>query len=146
RERDGLEWKWLRGPGPLTSQIGCWDCALFNGKKRLARLAVEQEYESALGNLCDRVDARGMPRHRDEIGRGREIAVPEVVVHGLEMPQPLPGRRIECDERVREQVGAGAGATIEVRRRRTRGDEHDAPPLIDRHPRPRVGAARRAPG
>ena len=87
-----------------------------------------------------------MPCQRDEIGRGREIAVPEVVVHGLEMPQPFPGRRIECDERVREQVGAGAGATIEVRCRRTRGDEHDAPPLIDRHPRPRVRAARRAPG
>ena len=146
RERDGLEWKWLRRPGPLTSQIGCGDCALFNGKERLARLAVEQEYESALGNLCDRVDARGMPGQRNEIGRGREIAVPEVVMHGLEMPQTLPGRRIECDERVREQVGAGAGATVEVRCRRTRGDEHDAPPLIDRHPCPRVRAARRAPG
>src|SRR5205807_418686 len=56
------------------------------------------------------------------------------------MPEPPAGRRVEREQRVREQVGAGPIATVEVGRGRAGRDEDDAPRGIDCHAGPGIGA------
>ena len=98
RERRGLHWKRLRGPGVLAAQGRGRDRTLCDVEERFARLPVEQENEPALGDLCDGIDPCRTARHGHEIGRGGQVAIPEVVVHGLEVPQSFPGRRIEREQ------------------------------------------------
>jgi len=83
-------------------------------KERSARVAIEHIDEAALRDLCDGWDASSVARDVDEIGRGGEIAIPQVVMHRLEVPAPLSGRGIEREQRVREQIGAEAAAAVEV--------------------------------
>src|SRR6266702_6070191 len=78
------------------------------------RVAIEHIDEAALRDLCDGWDASSVARDVDEIGRGGEIAIPQVVMHRLEVPAPLSGRGIEREQRVREQIGAEAAAAVEV--------------------------------
>ena len=73
-----------------------------------------------LRRLCDGVDGPAVVPHRDQVRRRRQIAVPDVVANGLEMPEPLAGRGLKRDQRVRVEVVAGPVRAVEVRRRRIR--------------------------
>ena len=66
-------------------------------------------------------------------------------MHRLEMPEAPPGRRVESEERVGEQVGSDAVAAVEIGGRRTSRDVDDAALRVHGHARPRVGAARGLP-
>ena len=57
---------------------------------------------------------------------GGEVAVPDVVVHGLKVPDALAGVGVESDEGIGEDVVAGAVCAVEVRGGRADGDEDDA--------------------
>ena len=146
REGRRLQRERLRRPRVLATQIRRGDGALLNGKEWLPRLAIEQEHEPALRDLRDCVDARWMACQCDQVGRGRKIAVPQVVMHGLEMPQPLPRPGVEGKERIREEVGAEPRAAVEVGRRRSGRDVDNAATHVEGHAGPRVGTACRLPG
>src|SRR5690606_4264016 len=77
---------------------------------------------------------------------GTEVAVPQVVVHRLVVPQALAAARVKGDDAVAEQVGAAAPGAVEVRRGRTGGDIHHAALFIHAHAGPGVGSAEGFPG
>src|SRR3954451_15354972 len=66
-------------------------------------------------------------------------------MHRLKVPETFPRPRVEGEERVREEVRAGAVATVKVGRGRACGDVDDAACDIYGHPRPGVRAAGSAP-
>ena len=69
------------------------------------------------------------------------VEIPDVVVHGLEVPEPLAGPRVERDQAVAEQIGALAVAAVEVVLRAAGRDVDDAALRVDRLLAPVVGAA-----
>ena len=100
----------------------------------------------ALGRLRDRVDPLAVAFDGHEVRRRGEIAIPQIVVDGLEMPESLARPRIEREQRVRIEVVARTISAPEIRRRRT-GRQIDDPALaIESHPGPGVCAAALAPG
>src|SRR5205085_4517601 len=114
RERsrpDGKRLGWRRA---LPTQVRSRHRAFDDLEHWLARPPVEQKHEAALRDLRCRIDARTAACDRYEIRRRRKIAVPEIVVHRLEMPQPFPGGGIEGNERVREQIRANARPAVEI--------------------------------
>ena len=79
-------------------------------KQRLAVGAIEGEREAGLGDLDHgRNVAAGAPEG-DEVGLGREVVVPDVVMHGLEVPDPLSGAGVE-----RPQVVSRGGEDARAR-------------------------------
>src|SRR2546423_11886829 len=110
--------KGLRRPCLLAAQGRRGYGALFDRKERTARLTIEKENKATLRNLRDRVDAPAAARDGDEIGRGREVAIPDIVMHRLKVPETLPGLGVQREQRVCEEVCADAIAAIKMLRRR----------------------------
>ena len=79
--------------------------------------------------------------HRCQLRRGSRIVVPDIVMHGLEMPQIFAGARIESEQAVGEQIVARAIAAIQFifggRDRKIR----DAALLVDGDLTPHIHAA-----
>ncbi len=86
----------------LAAQVRGRYCALCDVEERFARLTVEQKHEPALRDLRDGVDTRAAARDGHETRSGRKVTIPEVVVHGLEMPQPHACACVEREQRVRK--------------------------------------------
>ena len=101
--------------------------------------AVEEEDRAHLRDDRERRDRLAVARDVDERRRGREIEVPEVVVHELVEPLELPGRGVEGDDAVGVEVVALAVAAVVVGRRRAGRREHEAALFVDREERPHVG-------
>jgi len=82
----------------------------------------------------------------DNRGR-RKIPVPEIVMHGLEMPDPFPRVRVQRDQAIGVKIVAKAVAPIKIIGRRAGGDEDHAALLVNHHSRPgiRRDAAREVP-
>ena len=141
-----VEWWWLRrerlalrrllaGHGRL--RYG----PLVNGPQRLAGLPIEDVDESLLADLRHRLDAPAVTHHIDQVRRGGKVVVPESVVHGLEVPDPLPGSGVQAHEAFGEQVVAGTMAAVEVVGRRAERQVDVARLLVNRHERPDVRVA-----
>ena len=145
RERRRLHRERLRRPGVLAPQVRGGNRALLDVEERRAGLAVEQKHEPAFRDLRDGGDTRATARDRHEIRGSGKVTIPEVVVHGLEMPQPLACCGLEREQRVREQIRTSPGATVEIGRRGSGRHVDDPPRRIDTHAAPAVGAPRRPP-
>ena len=76
-----------------------------------------------------------------QLRRGRVVVVPQVVMHHLEMPQPLAGARVEREQRSAEQVRAEPIGAVVVVGRRPGREVGDAARRVDRDLAPGVGAA-----
>ena len=131
----------LGGPGDLAGNVRGRERPFLDGVDRLAGLAVEHEDVGRLGDLGHDVAPPAVLDDGQQVGGRREVAVPDVVVHRLEMPDPLAGRRVEGEQGVGEEVGAHAVAAVEVGGGRAGGDEHQPPLVVHRHARPVVGGA-----
>ena len=70
--------------------------------------------------------------------RGGEITIPEIVMHGLEMPDALPGFRIECQKRRAIKVRAEPIASVKIGRRCPDRNVRNASAFIDGAPGPRT--------
>ena len=90
-------------------------CHLGNRPHRLAGQTVQQVDHPFLGGLGHQVQGLAAAAQVDQGGRGAEVAVPEVVMHGLEMPDTLSGIRIQGQQGVAEEVGTLAAGAVEVR-------------------------------
>ncbi len=146
RQRRRLDGKWLRRPRLLAWDVALRNHALLDAEHRLAGDAVEDEDEPHLGELHD--GGNGPPAARDvhQDRLRRQVVVPDVVVDQLPMPAQVAGRRVECDQRVGVEVGPGPIAAVEVVRRGTERQEHQASRLVDAHRRPDVDAGAPLPG
>ena len=101
---------------------------LVDRKDRLAGVAVEHEHQALLGRLDHRVARRRRVSMRRQRRLGRDVVVPDVVMHGLEGPGELAGRGLQRDDRVGVPLAPGRC------RRRSRGwaggrqEDQPAPP------------------
>ena len=69
------------------------------------------------------------------------VVVPEVVMHRLEMPEPLAGARVERDQAIAEEIRARPVCAVEIVGRRTGRHVDDPALLVDGELAPAVRAA-----
>src|SRR5260370_1212622 len=98
----GLGGKRLLGGGDFAGNGARGIFPIFHGEKRFAVAAVEQIDKTLLGGLRDGIDTFATALHGEQRGRRRKIAVPEIVLHALKMPDALAGFGVQRDQSVRE--------------------------------------------
>src|SRR5436190_10998730 len=79
--------------------------------------------------------------HGDQLGRGYVVEVPQIMMNGLEMPEPLAGTRVKGEDAVGEQVLADAIRAVEIVIGRSEWNVDDAARIVDRHRSPVVHSA-----
>src|SRR5512146_1383903 len=99
---------------------------LVNGKERLARYSVEHVDVALLADLRHCIDVFAISMQREERRLRGKIAIPDVVMHALEMPQQLAGGGVEGKQRVCVEIVTDAVAAVKVHDRRAGGDIDDA--------------------
>ena len=87
---------------------------------------------------------RARRRALEERGLARDVVVPEIVVHGLEVPDDAPAGAVEGDDRAPVVVDARALAPEEVRARVARRHEEQVALRVGGEGRPGVRACRGA--
>ena len=88
--RNGLRWAGLFfGNGTRRERL------LINGKQWFSRRPVEHKNMPLFGNLSHCIDPLAPMSHGQQGGRGGWVAVPNVVVNQLVMPEPLASRGIK---------------------------------------------------
>ena len=119
----------------LAGHVGLRDGALLDRPHGFAGLAVQDVGPALLGGLHDGRDV--LPVHGDvhQVGCGGVVVVPDVVVHGLEVPPALPGLHVDGEDGGGEEVVARVESAEVVDRRRV-GDHIDESQI-------RVGGERR---
>ena len=93
---------------------------------RFARHAVEHVEPAGLVRRDDHVAVAAVVTDGRQLRRRARVEVPEVVVHELEVPEPLAGARIERHDRRAEEVRADAVGAVEVVGGRPERDVGDA--------------------
>ena len=74
---------------PSASEVGTSWYSI--GKAEFAGFAVEYEHVPRFSGLRHSVHQRAAAVHRDEAGGSRKVAIPEVVLDRLKVPDALPG-------------------------------------------------------
>ena len=110
----------------------------FDGEERLAGDAIEEIDDALLGGLRDRVGGLAIVRYGEKRRRSGEVAIPDVVMDALEMPEALAGVGVEGEQRVGEEVVAEAIATVEIKDSRASGRVENAAFGIESHAGPVV--------
>ena len=100
---------------------------------------------TGLGDLGDRVHGFAAAFDGQQIWRRGRVAIPEVVMNELIMPETFAGGGVEGEQAVGEKILSKAIAAPEIKRRRTGGNEHDAAFVIQCHARPTIRAATKFP-
>src|SRR4029453_9393747 len=95
---------------------------------------------AVLRDLRHDVAALAVLRDRDQGRGGGEVAVPNVVLHGLEVPDALAGRGLQAQDRVRVQVVSESVRAVEVVGRRAGPGVDETALDVERESRPRVRA------
>jgi hypothetical protein len=145
----GVRWRvgaGLGGRGVLAGNGRGWEGSLLDGKEWLAGDAVEEVEEALLGGLRDGVDGLAVAVDGEQCWRRGEVAVPDVVMDALEVPEALAGVGVEGEECVGEEVVADAIGAVEVTYRGACRDVDDAALGVDGHPCPVVGCSCGLPG
>ena len=141
-KRSGLRGERLGGRDPLTGGVRAGDRALDDGPHRLAGHAVERVGHGLLGELNHRLDFAAVD---DDVHQDRGhvvVVVPQVVVHGLEVPHHLAGLGPHADEAVGVEVVAGAVPAVHVVAGGPRRQIDEPELFVGAHHRPHVAHAR----
>ena len=110
RERRRFRRQRLRRPCLLAFEIRRFDGLLFDRKKRVAGLTVEDEDMARFRNLRNSVDAVDS----NQVGWCRKIPIPNVVMDELIVPDPLARASVERKERVGKEVLPDTIAAVEI--------------------------------
>ena len=105
----------LRGPCLFAGHVALRNGPLFDRPYRLTGHAIEHVKEAGLAGQRHRVDRLAILPDGDQLRSRGVVIIPEIVVHGLVVPQALAGARVERQQAVAEQVATRCG-----RRRRNR--------------------------
>src|SRR5664279_245026 len=135
-ERQRLSWG-----SHFTGNITAWISPFSNRKQWLAVTSVEEIHESLFSGLCDRIYGTPPLIHCEECWWRRKIAVPNIVMYSLEMPDTLPRRGVESQETICKQIVTMPIATVEIKDSRTCWDIEDAPLFVQCHACPVIGRA-----
>src|SRR5437016_2385339 len=85
----------------MLAEDRTWRHATFlDGKDGLARVAIEHEELARFRTLNNDVDSAAVVGDRRQRRRGRYVVVPQVVMHGLKMPNDSTSRRTDRDDGV----------------------------------------------
>ena len=112
----------LRRRRALVRHVALQHLRFRHRPDRLSRHTIEGVEPALLGALRDRLATHAIHGDVDQVRRHRRVVIPDVVMHHLEVPLPLARLRIQCDQRVAEQVVAGAMAAVFVHQRHADGD------------------------
>ncbi len=102
---------------------------------------MQDEQHARLRRLRDGGKRFAVARDGDERRRRGVVVVPQIVVHGLEMPHDPSGRRAQRHDRVRIAVVAEPECAVIVRRGARCRHENQIARRIRRHDRPHVCGA-----
>src|SRR4030095_4049305 len=103
--------------------------------------SLEDEQKAGLARLRHDIDVAAVVPDRKQLRRGRQVVVPQVVMHGLEVPLPQAGLRVEREDTVRIEIRAVTVAAVEVVARGSGRDIDDASRFVYRQLAPVVHAA-----
>src|SRR5580700_3686864 len=117
-----------------------------NGEERLSREAIEEVDVSLLGDLGEGFDRLAAAMQGVKSGRSGQVAIPDVVMHLLEIREELAGLCVERKQRVGIEVVADAVAPVKIHHGGTGWDIDDAACRIKRHASPVVRRAGGLPG
>jgi len=131
RERGRNDGNRLREIGYFTFEIGCEEFPIFNREEWLATRPIKEENVPRLCRLRHSINPVAVAHDRDEARRCGEIAIPNVMSHGLEVPHAFASLCVQCDKRIGEQVIAKAIRAVEIVCRRTSGNKQ---PVLYLHP------------
>ena len=136
----------LRGREALARHLGLRHRPLLDGPDGLARRPVEGVGPALLRGLHDDAARPPVDGHVEGHRGGGVVEVPDVVVHGLEVPAALAGLDVEGDDAGAEEPVPGPEPPVEVDGRRVGGDVHEPQLGVGRHRRPRRHVAGPLPG
>src|ERR1022692_3654312 len=140
-ERRGPGGKWLGWGGSFAGHAGLGHRPLLDGPHRLAGDAVENECESLFCDLCDGLDPFSAHRNVGENWSRREVPVPKVVVNGLEVPNALPGPRVQTNQAVGKEIVAQPVCAVEIAGGHFHRDVHVAEFFITTERTPGAGVS-----
>src|SRR5206468_3614708 len=140
-KRRGFDWIWLTLGEQLAVDRGRRYFSILHREQRLACSTIEHVHVSVFRDLRDRVDLLAVAHDGDEIRRGGEVVVPDVVLDALEVPDAPARAGVEREDAVGKQVIAMAGDTVEIERRRTGGGKHHPELRVEGDAGPGVRAA-----
>src|SRR5205823_6059911 len=95
----------LSRPWGFARYLAACRSSLFDREYGLPRHAIEDKRKAGFRDLRHSIHQLAILGHLDERGLSGQVVVPKIVVHGLEMPEALACRRIQCDQRISEQAG-----------------------------------------
>lgn len=106
----------LRRTRHVARHVGRGKLLFCDRIDRLAVGPIEKEQKTVLRCLGHGFDGATAAADRHKT-RGRwRIAIPEIVMHELEMPEPLTRRGVECKQRVREEIVTDPIGSVEISR------------------------------
>ncbi len=85
-----------------------------NREKWLTSFAVKKKYVTLLGGLRHRIHVLAAAFHGNEGRRRRRVAIPDVVMDELEMPDPFARRSIERDQAIGKQIVSNSVCSIKI--------------------------------
>src|SRR5277367_265760 len=121
-----LHRKRLSGRILLAGRITLRNRALFDREDRLAGNAIEDKHVANFTGLHQRGNLFAVVRHVHQHRLGRQVEIPQFVVDGLEIPLQFAGSSVGGNQRVREEIVAGAIASVVVRGRPAERHVNDA--------------------
>jgi hypothetical protein len=130
----------LRGRAAVALRGALRRGHLADGQQGRAGAAVQHKDLALLGRLHERGHAIAVDAQVQQAGLGRHVVVPEVVVHGLEVPAHLAGGQVQRDDRGR--IGFDRRAALAaplVGRLVAQGHVDHAQRFVDAGNRPAVG-------
>ena len=139
RERSRGRREGLRRRGLLARDVALRHRPLFDRNERRAGLAIEHEEVAGLGRHADGRDGAPVLAPVEQDRWRRDVVVPEIVMHGLEVPDALAGVGAQRHDGIGEQVVAEALAAVVVRARAARRDEDEIAGGIGDDHRPDIG-------
>ncbi len=100
---------------------------LLHRNDGFARPPVQHIEVAALGGLDDGRNLALRPVDVHQGGLGRQVAIPEVMVHGLELPAHLAGVQVQRHQGIGEALGFGAAGHAPLVGRLVAGGDVDQP-------------------
>src|SRR5204863_1970744 len=89
RKRRRLDRERLRGPALLAGDFGLWYPSFLDREERFARFPIEQKKMSDFRDLRKGIQLLAVVLDRHEVRRTRDVIVPQIMMHDLEMPDAL---------------------------------------------------------
>ena len=108
----------MRCRGLLTGDVTLRNSDLIYGPYRRTCAAIKHKCQSLLGDLRNRGNLSALHRDIEKNGRRRRVVIPDRMMNGLKMPDPLTGRGVEAHQALSVEVVAESVAAVIVAGRR----------------------------